>query len=31
VDAVQDVRTGDAVYLTIARQGQRKQVVVRVR
>jgi len=30
-DAVQDIRTGDAVYLTIVRQGQRKQVVVHVR
>jgi S1-C subfamily serine protease len=31
VDAVQDIRTGDAVYLTIVRQRQRKQVVVHVR
>ena len=31
VDALQDIRTGDAVYLTIVRQGQRKQVVVHVR
>jgi S1-C subfamily serine protease len=31
VDAMQDIRTGDAVYLTIVRQGQRKQVVVHVR
>jgi hypothetical protein len=31
VEAVQDIRTGDAVYLTIVGRGQRKQVVVHVR
>jgi len=31
MEAVQDIRTGDAVYLTIVRNGQRKQVVVHVR
>ena len=30
VDAVQDARQGDTVYLTIVRNGQRKHVAVRV-
>jgi S1-C subfamily serine protease len=30
VEAVQDTSKGDAVYLTIVRDGQRKQIVVRV-
>ena len=30
IEAVQDVRKGDAVYLTIVRDGQRKQVIVHV-
>ena len=30
IEAVQDIRKGDAVYLTIVRNGQRKQLVVHV-
>ena len=30
VEAVQDTQKGDAVYLTIVRKGERKQIVVHV-